>query len=60
MKITPENTITLASKVVTVGALEAILNTLRTHGSVYVNEFESSENRFREVPTLAEVLFYGR
>jgi hypothetical protein len=56
MKITPENTIHIAS--VNVHMLEVLLVLLRTHGSVYVEVAEGYHKE--DVPTLAGVLFGDR
>jgi hypothetical protein len=53
MKITPENTIRIAS--VNVRVIEVVLECLKTHGSVYVEVGE--EYNKNNIPSLAEVLF---
>lgn len=55
MKLTPENTIQLYNHGLVVTTLEAILSTLRKHGSVYVEV--ADQTNLEDVPTLAEVLF---
>lgn len=59
MIITPETTIALSDKHVTVSVLEHALSVLRKHGTVVISivEFNKQDRLFSEVPTLAEVLF---